>query len=70
MFIWMQKSIDFHLLHDEIPQLPSHYQTLQAKKEATTTKRLGWARLLLILTSCATPGRLFNFQCLEVIDKF
>ena len=33
-------------------------------------KRLGWARLLLILTSCATPGRLFNFQYLEVIDKF
>ena len=25
MFTWMQKSIEFHLLHYEIPQLSSRY---------------------------------------------
>ena len=27
MFIWMQKSIELHLPHYEIPQLSSHYST-------------------------------------------
>ena len=51
MFIWMQKSIEFHLPHYEIPQLSSYYCTYFSTCTAGTTISMCFLFLFLILVA-------------------